>query len=166
MCQMKKIKIIVILTLSLAVFLTGILAAVYISMFKSGGTDVAFQSSDKQWADSEVQFKGRDFNAIVAYFYLYKILCNKPNVKLERLTKKPKWYTLDNFFNNYADPKRQIPLGVGNENTLSGYYPKATAKSCYNQPVSMADMNSAESQGKAFIANLKQHITVHSSGRP
>lgn len=158
---MKVFKVIVLSAFAILV----LLAVVDIWMFKAGGTDVMFQSSDKQWADSEVHFEGRNFKTVVVEFYLYRIKCNKPHVRLERLTKRPRWYTLKNLFNNYSDPKWQIPLGVGNKHTLSGYYPDVTAKNCNNQPVSTAEIDSAESQSKAFIANLKKHITINSSGR-
>ncbi len=66
-------------------------------VFVSNGTDVAFQSSDGNWADREVLSKGRKFEQIVVLFELYKLKCNAPNAQLQRVTRKP----LSKWFNSY-----------------------------------------------------------------
>ena len=88
-----------------------------------------------QWADSEVTFKGRNFESILFYFHLYKLKCNKPNVELQRLTVKPEWYQIEHWLNNYEDLKWKVPLGVSNENTNLGYYPKVSENHCNNRGV-------------------------------
>jgi len=91
------------------------------------GTDVAFRSSDGHWGDTEVQVKGRDFeNVIVPLFIRYRI-CAGPEVRLERVTRKPPIYSIDALFNNYDDPKWAVPeaarTGVAVPNGYMGTQP-------------------------------------------
>lgn len=79
-------------------------------LFYSQGTDVAYISSDGKWADHEMLFKGRDFNQIVYFFEEYKIKCNAPDVRLERLRSKSEWYSFSSLFDKETDKKWQVPL--------------------------------------------------------
>ena len=97
------------------------------------GTDLAFQSSDGEWADSEIQFKGRNFKSITFFFHLYKEKCNKPDVVLQRLTPKPEWYEIEHWFNDYNEPKWKIPLVEGNEKKRV----QATIRSLFSAIVTM-----------------------------
>jgi hypothetical protein len=72
------------------------------------GTSVSFQSSDGHWADSEVLFKGRDYSAVRSYFEEYRAEC-APEVVLQRTTPHPPWYSIEHWFNNYAEAKWSVP---------------------------------------------------------
>ncbi len=73
-----------------------------IYLFDSKGTDVAFQSSDGNWADNEVLFKGRGFESMVFYFELYKIRCEVEDVSLQRVTDKPSIFKASRWFDDYS----------------------------------------------------------------
>lgn len=55
-------------------------------------------------------YRNREFKDIVASFEEYKIKCDVPDVKLERLRSKPEWIVLNSWINNPADVKAQVPL--------------------------------------------------------
>ncbi|MEW6993139.1 hypothetical protein AADZ84_02585 [Colwelliaceae bacterium MEBiC 14330] len=149
---MKLLRILINLT-GLAV----LIIASYIWIFFSSGTDVKYQSSDYGWADSEMLWKGRDFDSIVFYFHLYKEKCHKPNVVLQRLTDRPNWFEPEHWFNNYRDPKWQVPLAKGDENTNLGYYPRAFTKHCYNSSSSQELIEKVEKQSNDFVRRLSQN---------
>lgn len=48
--------------------------------------DVTLRSSDGRWADSEVGFKGRNFDDLVFYFEGYKLKCHASKASLTRAT--------------------------------------------------------------------------------
>jgi hypothetical protein len=75
-------------------YVVGTVFALIFGYFLFSSPDAIFRSSDGQWADSEVQFKGRDFRTVVVYFEAYKIMCNAPKAVLLRATPQ-EWF---NFF--------------------------------------------------------------------
>jgi hypothetical protein len=75
----------------------------------------SFRSSDNQWADSEVVFKGRQFdNAIVPEFESYKLQCSAPKAKLIRTTKQ-QWVDIFAWPSYFTNPKWRVPYGEPNE---------------------------------------------------
>ena len=139
-----------------AIVLLYIVASTVIFLFFTSETNVKFQSSDKEWADSEVIFKGRNFESILFYFHLYKLKCNKPNVQLQRLTDKPNWYQIEHWLNDYDDLKWQVPLGEGNANTNSGYYPKVSENHCNNRGVKQEVWEQVDKQVQDYLDQLSQ----------
>ena len=105
------------------------------------GTNVAFQSSDGEWADSEMMFKGRDFGSIQRGFEAYRNNCSATSV-LQRTTPKPKWHTLDHWFNDYNSPKWQVPFAPALPNAVSGYYPPIHIRHCENKDSPLGPNNS------------------------
>lgn len=126
-----------------------------IYVFESKGTDVSFQSSDGNWADNEVLFKGRTFESIAALFELYKIRCNAPNASLQRVTGKPSIFTASRWFDNYEAKKWQVPLAPRHD-SLNGasYYPKASMEHCYNTGATENELAIAIARANEYISSL------------
>lgn len=57
--------------------------AIGVYVFNSKGTGVAYQTSDGDWADGDLLFKGRNFNGIVFGYDLCKITCYVSNIKMQ-----------------------------------------------------------------------------------
>ncbi|HEX5056973.1 MAG TPA: hypothetical protein VFX02_10800 [Gammaproteobacteria bacterium] len=114
----KLISSIILLVAFLSVLGLIVLIAYPFIAFNSKGTDVAFQSSDGNWADSEVLFKGRDFDSIVIYFELYKISCNAPDAQLQRVTDKPNIFSMSWWFDDFDLPKWKVPLAMEHPESL------------------------------------------------
>jgi hypothetical protein len=127
--------------------------AVY--MFESQGTDVAYQTSDGKWADNEVLFKGRNFDGIVFSYELYKIVCDAPNVKLERITKKPNILTVSWWFDDFDSPKWKVTMANRHPNLEGESYfrPKDKAH-CFNQAVSKENMGKVKKRAAEYINGL------------
>jgi len=121
-----------ILVISVAFVLA--LAVGYLAWFVGAfsGTNVSFQSSDGEWADTEILFKGRDFGSIRRSFETYRVNCS-PNSVLQRTTLKPEWHTLDHWFNDYSSPKWRVPYFPALPNAVGGYYPPIHVKHCANR---------------------------------
>ena len=96
-------------------------------------TDVSYQSSDGEWADTERTSKGRHFDDIRWLFEKYRKNCS-PSSVLQRTTKQPEWHTLAYWFNDYSLPKWQVPYAPPLPNAVGGYYPPANIPSCANAP--------------------------------
>ena len=124
-------------------------------LFDSQGTDVAFQSSDGNWADNEVLFKGRNFESMVFYFELYKIRCDIDNVSLQRLTKKPNIFTASRWFDDYGQKKWKVPLATHHPK-LNGahYYPKVTMDHCYNGGSTKEELALARKKASQHLSSL------------
>lgn len=96
-----------------------------------GNPDASFRSSDSNWADSEYQIKGRDFDDIVFLFEGYKIKCTAPTANLVRTTPK-------NLFNVFAWPgylirkKWSVPYEP-EDPQIGTHYPHASQNHCYNE---------------------------------
>ena len=73
-----------------------------------GRPNVSFESSEGNWADQEVQFKGRDYEDILWYFEKYKTLCGLPNATLIRTTKH-NWYNVVAWWSYWHDTKWEVP---------------------------------------------------------
>jgi hypothetical protein len=134
-----------------------LLACGYVWLFYSTGTDVKYQSSNMQWADSEMSWKGRDLDVVLFNFYLYKLNCSQPNLELQRITPKPNWYNFEHWFNDYSEPKWQIPIGTANDNTKAGHYLSITEVKCNGKGVSPAVLGNIEKQRKLYIDRLRKN---------
>lgn len=77
--------------------------------------DAIFRSSDGQWADSEVGFKGRDFRTVVEYFEAYKLKCGVKEATLLRATSR-NWVNIFAWYGYLTDKKWRVPY--------SGLYPE------------------------------------------
>ena len=126
-----------------------------IYVFESNGTDVAFQSSDGNWADNEVLFKGREFESIATLFELYKIKCNAPTATLQRVTEKPNIFTISRWFDDYGAKKWRVPLSARNT-SLNGasYYPNASMEHCYNTGSTKDEFELAKERANEYISTL------------
>ena len=126
-----------------------------IYVFESKGTDVAYQTSDGTWADNEVLFKGRNFEGIVFGYELYKIVCNAPDIELQRITKKPNFLTVSWWFDDFDSPKWKVPVADPHPN-LDGkfYYRPKEKKHCSNQPVSKEHLAQARRKAIEYINEL------------
>ncbi len=124
-------------------------------IFESQGTDVAYQTSDGKWADNEVLFKGRNFDGIVFSYELYKIVCDTPNVKLERITDKPNIFTVSWWFDDFDSPKWKVLKANRHPNLEGEYYfrPKEKAH-CFNQAASKENMKKARKRASEYINGL------------
>ena len=126
-----------------------------IYVFESQGTDVAYQTSDGSWADNEVLFKGRNFEGIVFSYELYKIACNVPDVELQRITKKPNFFTVSRWFDDFDAPKWKVPRAKHHPNLEGKYYFRSKEKDrCSNRPVSKERLAQAEEQATVYINGL------------
>ena len=86
--NMNKLKKLILYTIITAgLFFIGGAFLLYMPIIAKG-TNVAFQSSDGEWAGHEVLMKGLKFESIVVDFEAYKIKCNAQNAMLQRITNK------------------------------------------------------------------------------
>lgn len=138
-------------TLIVAILIIAVVALLMFGAFK--GTYVYFQSSDGEWADSEVPIKDRGFYEILVGFELYRIKC-APTVELQRTTSRPEWYEYDNLFNDYSEPKWKVPYAKPLPKTASGYYPPISAKHCANGSITEQEMRVAGEQAKQYMHAL------------
>ena len=120
----------------------------FIWIFANPETNVRFQSSDGQWHDQEVLFKGREFESIVVYFELYKLKCDRPDAKLQRVTTKPGTNELAYWFDDYDDPKWRVPLA---EKLPEPPYNK---ENCLYQSVKPEMFETADINARKFIDGL------------
>ena len=118
-----------------------------------GPTSVSFQSSDGEWADGEVLMKGRDFEAVVVRFQLYRSKCNA-SALLQRTTRKPHWFTVEHWFNDYSEPKWLVPYADALPKATPGYYPPVSATHCANQGATWEEFSQAEDRARDLIADL------------
>ena len=133
-----------------------VLIAVFLFVWVLGafnGTNVAFQSSDGKWADSEVLFKDRDFEVILVSFELYRAKCSS-QAQLQRTTPKPNWYEYNNWFNNYASPKWHVPYRPALQNARNGYHPPLSEKHCANNGYTKEEINAAHERAMQFMSRI------------
>ena len=128
----------------------------FIYVFQSGGTSVAFQTSDGEWAESEVLFKGRTFEVVVLGYEMYKIACNLPNVELQRITKKPNPLVVTWWFDDFNNEKWKVPL-ADHHSKLNGefYYRKNGVNGCSNNLRYSELEEQARERSKIFIDLLR-----------
>lgn len=130
------------------------------------GTNVAFQSSDGEWALREVLIKGLAFEHILVSFDAYKIQCNAQNAKFQRITKKPSWSSPTHYFNNYQEPKWFVPYAEAHENTKNGWYPPASLDHCSKRGYSDSIWNEAKIRAKTYVSKLSLYDrSLNSSAR-
>lgn len=121
------------------------------------GTNVAFQSSDGEWAGHEVLMKGLKFESILIDFEAYKIKCNAQNAMLQRITKKPSWYSPSHYYNDYQNPKWSVPYAEAYEQTKSGRYPPVSLDHCLKGGYSDEVWSEAEKRAKFYFSKLSSH---------
>jgi hypothetical protein len=92
--------------------------------------DVAFESSDGEWADNEVLMKGRDFEVILSSFEAYRLKCNRPEVSLIRTT-EPGWFT------DTGSPKWNVPYRLPSPDIAGGYRQPDCMQGGYSQEESV-----------------------------
>ena len=126
--------------------------ALFCGYWLFGNTDVVFRSSDGGWADSEIQFKGRDFKSIVWHFEAYKLQCARPTAKLFRATSQH-WYNPFVWPSYLSSPKWRVPYSDAHPE-VGDYYPPASADSCANQGISPEMSNAADLNAARYLATL------------
>lgn len=90
-----------------------ILAPVFVLTFLNiifCGTDVVYISSDGKWSERQMVYRNRTFEDVVSSFESYKVKCNAPDVKLERLRSRPEWIVINSWVNDPNDVKANVPL--------------------------------------------------------
>ncbi|ABD81586.1 hypothetical protein [Saccharophagus degradans] len=132
--------------------------ALSLYVFGKPETNIRVQSSDGEWADGEVLFKGRDFEGLVFTHELYKLVCNAPSAKIERTTPKPKMYELAHWFNDYSEPKWKIPFQEVHPNLVGKpIYPIVGVEHCMNKGTHKEVLSKAGDNAKKFIAELEKN---------
>jgi len=140
------------------IFLAITVSFTFVMLFHTDGTNVKFQSSDMNWANSEMLYKAKGLNAIVFHFHFYKLKCDKPDVSLQRITPKPSWYQWEYWFNDYDDLKWQIPLGKVNHKTKTGYYPNSGDKEhCFNKVTSQEILEQVQVEYQQYLDQLAKN---------
>mgnify|MGYP001821261555 FL=1 len=140
----------ILFTISIPVlFIIFAVLANYHSMV-SKGTNVAFQSSNGEWAIKEVLMKGFEFERIVFLFEAYKIECGAQNATLQRITPLPPWYSPRHYYNNYQDPKWLVPYTAAYGHTKSNRYPDHCAHGGSSKEI----WSEAEKRAQSYISNL------------
>jgi hypothetical protein len=134
-------------------YIVGLVAVVLLlAAWMSGafnGTDVALQSSDGEWADSEVLLKGRNYEAVLVLFEVYRAKC-APAAVLQRTSGKPGWLSLDHWFNDYGSPKWRVPYAAP---MRKGYYRPPASTHCANQGASAQELSAARERARRILAN-------------
>lgn len=116
---------------------------------------MAYQSSDGNWADNEIQLKGRNFHTMVFGFEAYKLACGAPDAKLQRTTRRPSFINPKYWFNDYSDPKWQVLLSDPHPN-LEGksYYPPVNMDHCANKGLKEEDFDLIQKRTEGYISSL------------
>lgn len=118
-----------------------------------GAPDAAFQSSDGQWADSELQLKGRSFKRVVLQFELYKVRCGAPDAELLRVTQE-EWFNVFAWPSYVTDKKWRVPLGKMNPQ-ISRYTPRASDQGhCMNRAGGEDEWATAKTNASIYIEAL------------
>ena len=120
------------------------------------GTNVVLQSSDGEWADSEVLLKGREFNQLVVLFELYKIKCQRGSAVLQRITEKPRFVNPTSWFGDESNPKWKVPFSLPHPN-LEGetYYPPVSMDHCSNRGTTDNEYDIAQSRADEYLKRIK-----------
>lgn len=90
-------------------YIVGAIFVLIPAYFIFGSPSATFRSSDGLWADSEVQFKGRDFRSVVVYFESYKVMCGAPKATLLRATPKH-WVNIFAWPSYVQNKKWRVPF--------------------------------------------------------
>jgi hypothetical protein len=67
-----------------------------------------YESSDRGWADFEIEWKGRDLAAIEGMFEEYRVSENKPDAFL-CITSKPNWLAWSQWWDNATHRRWELP---------------------------------------------------------
>lgn len=129
----------------------------WVILICSKGTNVAYQASDGHWADYEMLHKGRDFHMIVWSYERYKMLCERPDVTLQRITEKPNVFAITRWFDDFDAPKWKVPL-VKQHAHLEGKlsHPSVFEKHCFNQPLNDEQLEQARERAEKYIRMLQK----------
>jgi hypothetical protein len=143
--------------LGLAVFGIVCLYSLSFYIFGAPETNIAYQTDDGEWADGEILFKGRDFEGIVFGYELYKIVCQKPHLKLQRTTQKPEVWNIEWWFDDFNEPKWLVPY-TKPHNNLNGekYYRPEGMDHCANKGVKPELLDIAGKRASEYIAKLQK----------
>ncbi|HTW36854.1 MAG TPA: hypothetical protein VMD53_19705 [Rhizomicrobium sp.] len=122
--------------------------ALLVGYVRWNNPSVAFRSSDGQWADSEVVFKGRTFkDVIVPEFEMYKLECSAPHATLLR-TDAIAWYDVFAWPSYLTNLKWRVPYAKPNP-ALDDYH-----ADCLNSSIA-ADWNRANAEARQYINSLR-----------
>jgi hypothetical protein len=114
--------------------------------------DAFFQSSDANWADSELLWKGRDFRTVVIRFELYRIQCDAPDASLIRTSiRNP--VNVFAWYNYLTDSKWLVPYGQ-RDDSIETYYPAVHSEHCANKAVSEEDYIAARERASNYVSAL------------
>lgn len=144
-------------------WILGILTVGFVSLqafsfhtFGPPKTNVSFQTDDGEWADREVLFKGRDFESMVFSYEVYKIVCDKPNAILQRTTRKPQFWNLEWWFDDFNHPKWAVSYAQQHKNFRGEYYyPPVSMEHCFNKSVKAGVLDLAKSRADEYITSNK-----------
>lgn len=126
--------------------------AIVIGYFLFSNPDATFRSSDGHWADSEVQFKGRNFRSVVELFEAYKINCHAPKAVLLRATPQS-WFNVFAWPSYLTEKKWRVPYSDTHPE-LGNYYPPSTESNCANEGWSSSVSDQAPKSAKKYIDAL------------
>jgi hypothetical protein len=129
-------------------YFAGTIFILIIGYLMFGNPDSGFRSSDGKWADSEVQFKGRDLKSIVFYFEEYKLACNAPKAVLLRSTPQV-WYNIFAWPSYLTDKKWRVPLSDAHPE-IGNYH----EESCMNENGTTAVVHQAEKNADRYLDSL------------
>lgn len=126
-------------------------------IFGAPETNVTYQTDNGEWADGEVLFKGRDFESVVFGYELYKIVCQMPDLKLQRITQKPQVWNLEWWFDDFNDAKWLVPYSTPHKNLYGEtYYRPSGIEHCANKGVKPEVLSMAEERASEYIAKLRK----------
>lgn len=120
----------------------------------SRATRLSFQSSEGDWSDTAYPAVGRDFQSVVLSFELYKIQCETSDARLERITRKPRWYAPESWFNDYSAPQWQVPYAEPSPYAATGNFPPAQIEHCANTLVRAEDFERARQAARRYVRSL------------
>jgi hypothetical protein len=117
-----------------------------------GNPDVSFRTSDANWADSEINSKGRDFESIVFNFERYKLSCSAPEAVLLRTTPRI-WINVFAWPAFASERKWRVPYADAVPE-IGTYYPPAGQRHCYNEGASLGILNAAQANAVRYLNAL------------
>jgi hypothetical protein len=73
---------------------------------------------------------------------------------MQRITKKPSWYSLAHYNNNSQDPKWFVPYAEAHEDIKSAFYPPYGPGHCFHGPESKEMLSEAEKRAASYYSEL------------
>lgn len=132
-------------------FIVVTVAALLIGYLLLGNPSITLRSSDGKWADSEIRFKGRDFDTLVVYFEHYKLKC-APRATLFRATPEI-WFNIFAWPSYYLDHKWRAPYSDAHLE-IGDYFPPAWQRTCANESWSKEDFTAARTSADRYFLGL------------